>query len=192
MPSIILASTSPFRAELLRRLQVPFESAAPNCDETPRPGETHRELVLRLAEAKARSLASAHPDSLIIGSDQVAELDGAILGKPGTDDKARRQLAACSGRTVRFHTGLCLLDTGPDIAQVDEVVFDVVFRELSEAQIAAYVEKEQPLNCAGSFKSEGLGITLFSALRGDDPNALIGLPLIRLCDMLAERGLTLP
>ncbi|MDO6461174.1 Maf family protein [Granulosicoccaceae sp. 1_MG-2023] len=192
LPELILASTSPFRAALLERLQAPFRSAAPDCDETPVPGESHSELVQRLAEGKARSLAAAYPDSLIIGSDQVAELDGAILGKPGTADNAQRQLAACSGRTVRFHTGLCLLDTRDNSAQVDEVIFDVVFRPLTEAQIQAYVEKEQPLNCAGSFKSEGLGITLFSALRGDDPNALIGLPLIRLCDMLRERGLSLP
>ena len=192
MRQIILASTSPFRAELLQRLGLPFSAVAPGCDETPVPGETHHDLVIRLAEAKARSLAEQFPDCLIIGSDQVAELDGEILGKPGSAANARKQLSACSSRQVRFHTGLCLLDTRDDTVQVDKVFFEVVFRPLSEQQIASYVEKEQPLNCAGSFKSEGLGITLFSALRGDDPSALIGLPLIRLCDMLAARGLTLP
>lgn len=192
MRQIILASTSPFRAELLQRLGVPFSPAAPDCEETPLPGETHHNLVTRLAEAKARSLAEQHPDCLIIGSDQVAELDGAILGKPGSAANARKQLSACAGRRVRFHTGLCLLDTRDGKTQVDEVLFEVVFRPLSEQQIASYVDKEQPLNCAGSFKAEGLGITLFSALRGDDPTALIGLPLIRLCDMLAARGVNLP
>ncbi|MCB1757631.1 MAG: septum formation inhibitor Maf, partial [Gammaproteobacteria bacterium] len=182
MKKIVLASSSPFRADLLKKLGLAFTTARPDCDETPHPGETHRQLVMRLAENKARSIAASHGESLIIGSDQVAELDGEILGKPGAHAPALRQLLNASGRRVVFHTGLCLLDTCNDTCQVDEVLFTVQFRHLSELQIERYLQAEQPWNCAGSFRSEGLGITLFEKLEGDDPNALVGLPLIRLCD----------
>ncbi len=164
----------------------------PDCDETAFPGESHKALVMRLSEAKARSLANRDPNALIIGSDQVADLENEILTKPHTHDVAMEQLKKCSGQTVVFHTGLCLLDTEKNICQVDSVVSAVKFRELTELQIERYLIREQPYHCAGSFKSEGLGITLFEQLIGDDPNALIGLPMIRLCDMFAKVGVSLP
>jgi septum formation protein len=188
MRRIILASTSPFRRELLGRLGLPFEAASPEADESAVPGESPERLVQRLAEAKARAVAAAHADALIIGSDQVAVIDGEILGKPGTHEAAVDQLSRASGRRVTFLTGLCLLDAAEGTCQVDLVPFSVLFRKLTEHQIEAYLRREQPYNCAGSFKSEGLGITLFRRLDGDDPNALIGLPLIRLVDMLATAG----
>ena len=188
MRQIVLASTSPFRRALLERFGLPFEAVAPDADESTRLGESPEQLVLRLAEAKARAVAASHPDALIIGSDQVAVIDEEILGKPGTHEAAARQLRQASGRRVTFLTGLCLLDSAADVAQIDMVPFSVLFRELTDAQIAAYLQREQPYNCAGSFKSEGLGIALFRSLEGDDPNALIGLPLIRLTDMLATAG----
>ena len=189
---LVLASTSPYRRELLGRLGLPFSSARPDADESPLPGEAPEALVARLAELKARSVAAHHPQALVIGSDQVAVLDDAVLGKPGTPERAREQLTRASGRCVRFLTGLCLLDAASDEARVLVETFTVHFRELDAARIARYVDAEQPYDCAGSFKSEGLGITLFTHLEGDDPNSLIGLPLIRLVDLLAERGVALP
>jgi septum formation protein len=187
-PSLVLASTSPFRRELLAKLGLPFSTAAPDVDESPRAGETAEQLVLRLAEAKARAVAERFADALIIGSDQVAGLGGAILGKPGDRERAVAQLSAASGRTVVFRTGLCLLNAATGRAQTRCEPFKVHFRPLTQAQIEAYVDREQPFGCAGSFKSEGLGITLFERLEGDDPNALIGLPLIRLVAMLSAEG----
>lgn len=188
MRPLVLASTSPFRRALLQRLGLPFEIQAPACDETALPGESAQDLVVRLAENKARAVSEAFPRHLIIGSDQVAVLDGEILGKPGDHARATAQLTAASGRTVQFLTGLCLFNSEVDRVQCCCEPFEVAFRPLSAAQIEAYLRVEQPYNCAGSFKSEGLGIALFERLRGDDPNALIGLPLIRLVALLAEEG----
>ncbi len=188
-PPLVLASTSPFRRQLLERLGLPFLSAAPEVDETPRAGETPEALVVRLAERKARAVAARHPGALVIGSDQVAWLDGAVLGKPGGRPQALAQLQRASGRRVSFFTGLCLLDDRTGEAETLCEPFHVQFRALSLPQIEAYLDREQPYNCAGSFKSEGLGIALFERLEGDDPNALIGLPLIRLVGMLGRAGI---
>jgi len=190
-PSLVLASTSPFRRELLQRLGIPFSTAAPDVDESPLPGETPVELVRRLSESKARAVGKTRA-GLVIGSDQVATTGEDILGKPGSHERALEQLQQLAGKSVTFHTGLCLLDTRQGTAQVDAVPFRVEFRQLSTMQIERYLRREQPYNCAGSFKSEALGITLFSRMCGDDPTALIGLPLIRLTDMLAVAGITLP
>ena len=189
---LVLASTSPFRRELLARLQVPFSIGDPEVDERRRPDEPPIDLVQRLAEAKARAVGERHPDTLVIGSDQVACVDGRILGKPGTRENALRQLREASGRCVTFYTGLCLLNTASGRAQVGCEPFRVHFRALDDAQIGRYLDAEQPYNCAGSFKSEGLGISLFERLEGDDPNALVGLPLIRLVAMLAAEGVAIP
>lgn len=186
---LVLGSTSPFRRELLGRLQIPFETAAPDIDETPEPDETPQGMVMRLARLKAEAVAKDHPHALVIGSDQCAVIDGRILGKPGSHEMAVQQLAAASGKSVVFHTGLCLLNAATGRAQVRDVPFSVHFRQLGAAQIESYLQRERPYNCAGSFKSEGLGISLFRAMEGDDPTALIGLPLIALTDMLAEEGL---
>ena len=185
---LLLASTSPFRRELLARLQLPFQVATPRADETPQPGETPPALVTRLAESKARSVALQKRGALVIGSDQVAVLAGEILGKPGNHERAVVQLSRASGKPVVFYTGLCLLDSDSDRRQVDVVVFRVVFRLLTPAQIDHYLRREQPYQCAGSFKSEGLGIALFERLEGEDPSSLIGLPLIRLIRMLEAEG----
>ena len=190
-PSLVLASTSPFRRELLQRLGIPFTTAAPDVDESPLPGETPGALVQRLSESKARAVGRTHT-GLIIGSDQVATTGKDILGKPGDHERAVLQLQQLAGKTVTFHTGLCLLDTTANSAQIDVVPFSVEFRQLSNTQIERYLRREQPYNCAGSFKSEALGITLFRRMSGDDPTALIGLPLIRLTDMIAVAGITLP
>ncbi|WP_039058081.1 nucleoside triphosphate pyrophosphatase [Enterobacter sp. Bisph1] len=184
MSQIILASTSPWRRALLDKLGLPFECAAPQTDETPHPGETPRHLVLRLAQEKAHSLAHLYPQHLIIGSDQVCVLDGEIAGKPHTVENACQQLLKASGNIVTFYTGLALLNTVTGHCQTECEPFDVHFRHLSEQEIENYVRKEHPLSCAGSFKSEGLGITLFERLEGRDPNTLVGLPLIALCQML--------
>lgn len=192
MKSLILGSTSPFRRALLDKLGIPFIAEAPQTDETRLPGEPADALVRRLAEAKARDVAFRHTGALVIGSDQVACIDGTVLGKPGGRDQAIAQLSAASGKAVTFHTGLCLFNSDTGRAQVDVEPFVVRFRPLSRAQIERYVDREQPFNCAGSFKSEGYGITLFAALEGRDPNALIGLPLIRLVEMLAAEGIALP
>lgn len=188
---IILASTSPFRRELLARLNLDFETAAPAVDETRLESEPADTLVRRLSEAKARAIG-ATCRGLIIGSDQVATLGSGILGKPGTHERALGQLRRLSGEVVTFLTGLCLLNSETGRAQLDVVPFRVYFRALDDARIERYLQHEQPYNCAGSFKSEGLGITLFKRLEGDDPTALIGLPLIRLTDMLAREGINLP
>lgn len=188
MMTLVLASTSPYRKTLLERLGLDFETAAPQTDETTLDGETPEALVIRLAEAKARAVAPHYPDALIIGSDQVAVLDGKILGKPGNHEAATQQLRHASGREVSFLTGLCLLNTRTQQAQVRLVPFSVVFRALSESQIQYYLHQEKPYDCAGSFKSEGLGISLFERLQGEDPNALIGLPLIELIRLLAVEG----
>jgi septum formation protein len=188
MTTLVLASTSPFRKLLLERLGLPFETASPDVDETALPNETPEALVARLAEAKARAIATQYPDALIIGSDQVAVLDGMILGKPGDHETASQQLRNASGRQVNFLTGLCLLNTDTQQARVKVVPFSVTFRNLTESQIQHYLNVEKPYNCAGSFKSEGFGISLFECLEGQDPNALIGLPLIELITMLLAEG----
>ncbi len=188
MQPIILGSSSPYRSELLAKLKLPFSTASPNIDESPLMGESPAQLVLRLAENKARKVAESNLSALVIGSDQVAVLDGEILGKPGTAENAVKQLMAASGKTVTFLTGLALYNAANQQMQSIVEPFEVNFRSLSETQIRRYVNLEQPLDCAGSFKSEGLGISLFSELRGSDPNSLIGLPLIRLTDMLAAQG----
>jgi MAF protein len=192
MPDIVLGSTSPFRRALLDKLGVDFTVDAPETDELPIPGESPTALVERLAEAKARDVGRRHPDSLVVGSDQVACIAGEILGKPGHRQAAIEQLSASSGNTVIFYTGLCLLNTASGRSQTIVEPFAVRFRQLSTSQIVNYVDRERPFNCAGSFKSEGLGITLFESLSGRDPNALVGLPLIALVDMLANEGVTLP
>ncbi|NOY66442.1 MAG: septum formation inhibitor Maf [Gammaproteobacteria bacterium] len=181
---LVLGSTSPFRKEILQKLAIPFETAAPDIDESALPGETPQQLVCRLAELKAREVAKKFTQHLIIGSDQVAVINGTIIGKPGTHEKAVQQLTESSGQTVHFFTGLCLYNSQNDTLQCEAVPFDVVFRNLQANEIENYLLKETPYNCAGSFKSEGLGITLFESLQGDDPNTLIGLPLIRLVAML--------
>ena len=186
---LVLASTSPFRRAILEKLGLPFETRAPKTDETRLADETPEQLVRRLSESKARAVAGDFPDALIIGSDQVAVIDDEILGKPGTHENAVAQLQRASGRTVCFFTGLCLLNAASGNCQLEVVPFDVVFRKLSEAQIENYLQKEKPYNCAGSFKSEALGIALFEKLRGDDPNTLMGLPLIRLVRMLEKENL---
>lgn len=191
-PQIVLASTSPFRRELLSRLAIPFEIVSPEVDESPLPGETPEAMVQRLSEAKARAGATQFPRALVIGSDQVAVVDGEVLGKPGDHERARAQLQKLSGRTVSFLTGLCLYNAASDMAETRLVPFRVRFRTLDEARIERYLHREQPYNCAGSFKSEGLGITLFKAMEGDDPTSLIGLPLITLTSLLAKAGVVLP
>lgn len=188
-PSILLASTSPFRQTLLSKLGLPFITAAPEVDESPRPGESAEALVTRLAVAKAQALAGSHPDHWIIGSDQVCVLEGAITGKPHTAENARAQLRAASGKAITFYTGVALFHPASGrLLQCCEP-FVVHFRTLTDAEIAGYVEKEQPLQCAGSFKSEGLGICLFDRLEGRDPNTLVGLPLIALSAMLQQAGI---
>jgi MAF protein len=192
MPPIVLGSTSPFRRSLLEKLQLPFTVDAPRVDESRRPDESADALVLRLAEAKARDVASRHPDALIIGSDQAACVGETIQGKPGNRDNAIAQLMLASGHSVVFHTGLCLLNGTSGRVQTAVEHFRVRFRALDRGQIDRYVDREKPFNCAGSFKSEGFGITLFAGLEGRDPNSLVGLPLIRLVEMLAEEGIFLP
>ncbi|EHN8831298.1 nucleoside triphosphate pyrophosphatase [Enterobacter hormaechei] len=184
MPNLVLASTSPYRRMLLEKLGIPFECAAPDVDETPQPGESPRHLVTRLAKEKAQSLAVRYPAHLIIGSDQVCVLDGEITGKPHTEENACQQLLRAQGSIVTFYTGLALYNSASGHLQTECEPFDVHFRHLSEQEILNYVRRERPLNCAGSFKSEGLGIALFDKLDGRDPNTLVGLPLIALCQML--------
>lgn len=189
---LVLASTSPYRRELLGRLGLPFVVANPDTDETALPGETPTATALRLSEAKARAVAKQHPGALIIGSDQVAEMDGRIFGKPGTHDKAVEQLRMLSGKTVNFFTGLCVLDAATGQAELCGVPTLVGFRELSDPEIENYLRREPAYNCAGSAKSEGLGIALLTRIHGDDPNALVGLPLIALCDLLRRHGMNVP
>ena len=188
---VVLASTSPYRKELLQRTGIDFKTIAPDVDESSLPGETPENLVKRLAEAKARVIGKTC-QALIIGSDQVAASGDEILGKPGTHENAVAQLRKLSGKLVTFQTGLCLLNSTSNEMQVDNIPFRVQFRKLDEQQIERYLRADQPYNCAGSFKSEGLGITLFERMDGDDPTALIGLPLIRLTSMLMQAGVVLP
>lgn len=186
--TIVLASTSKYRSQLLSTLQIPFKTIAPEVDETPLDGEDARQTSLRLAEMKARAVAPRFPGALIIGSDQVALLNGAQLGKPMTHENATAQLRAMRGNTVIFHTALSLLDTQTGHAESEVVETRVKFRHLSDQQIERYLHKEQPYHCAGSAKSEGLGIALIEQIEGSDPNALIGLPLISLVNMLQKQG----
>ncbi|MCM2338362.1 MAG: Maf family nucleotide pyrophosphatase [Lysobacter sp.] len=191
MTPLILASTSVYRRDLLARLRLPFDTARPETDETPLPGETPTDVALRLSEAKARAVASTHPGTCVIGSDQVAELDGRALGKPGGREAAIAQLASMSGREVRFRTGLCLVrPEGGAHALLDTTT--VRFRRLTGDEIQRYVDAEQPYDCAGSFKSEGLGIGLFDAIESSDPTALIGLPMIATARLLREAGYQVP
>lgn len=194
LPRIVLASGSPHRRALLERLQLPFGIESPDVDETPRPGETGSGLAARLALAKARAVAARHPQAelLVIGSDQVAERDGILSGKPGDRAANIEQLRACSGRSLDFHTGLALVETATGIEHVHVEPFRVRFRPLDDALIEAYVDAEQPFDAAGGFHCEGLGIVLFEALEGRDPNSLVGLPLIALVDALAGFGIRLP
>ena len=191
-PRLILASTSRYRRELLGRLNLPFDVASPDVDETPRPGETPHALANRLAVAKAHDVASRQSgDVWALGSDQVADLDGLPLGKPGGRDAAIAQLRAMSGRVVRFHTAICLAHAdGRAFAECDLTAVHV--RVLADGEIERYVDAEQPFDCAGSFKSEGLGITLFDAIDNRDPSALVGLPLIATCRLLRRAGFVLP
>lgn len=188
---LVLASTSIYRSELLKRLQLPFETAAPDVDETALPDETARATSLRLAQQKARAVASRYPDALIIGSDQVALLEGEQLGKPLTHDNAVKQLRAMRGKTTCFYTALALLNSKTGHMQTEVAENHVTLRDLSDAEIEGYLLKEQPYHCAGSAKSEGLGIALMSKMTGDDPNALIGLPLILLIEMLRRENVRL-
>jgi len=189
MQALILGSSSPFRAEILGKLNLPFSTASPDIDETPYEGEPAIALVERLSRQKAMAIAESHPDALIISSDQVAVIRNQILGKPGDHQTARQQLAMSSGKTVRFLTGLALYNAQDGKMQSLVAPFDVTFRMLNEDDIEHYLLTEQPYNCAGSFKSEGLGICLFERLNGDDPNTLIGLPLIQLTKLLKNVGI---
>ncbi len=188
---LVLASTSIYRSELLKRLQLPFETAAPNVDETPLPGEPARATSMRLAQEKARAVAASYPNALIIGSDQVALLEDEQLGKPLTHDNAVKQLRAMRGKTTCFYTALTLLNSKTGNLQTEVAKNYVTLRDLSDAEIEGYLRKEQPYNCAGSAKSEGLGIALMSKMTGDDPNALVGLPLILLTGMLRRENVRL-
>jgi septum formation protein len=185
---IVLASTSKYRRELLARLGLPFEVADPGVDETPLPREAPEATARRLAEAKARAVAERFPQAIVIGSDQVAVLDGLPLGKPGNHSNAVRQLKAMRGKEVVFHTALCLCHAASARTETRVVPYYVRFREYSDAQIERYLEREQPYDCAGSARCEGLGIALIAEMRGPDPNALIGLPLIALAEMLSALG----
>jgi septum formation protein len=188
MLKLILASSSIYRRELLTRLQIPFETVSPEVDETPLTDELPQDTALRLAQVKARKVALMHNDALIIGCDQVATLDNIQLGKPLTHENATKQLRMMRGREVTFHSALCLFNTNMQVMQAAVVPYVVQFRALSDAQIENYLAKEQPYHCAGSAKSEGLGIAIIEKMTGDDPNALIGLPLIKLVDMLNSQG----
>ncbi|MBR9911556.1 MAG: septum formation inhibitor Maf [Gammaproteobacteria bacterium] len=192
MAQIILASSSAYRRQLIEKLGINAESVSPAIDESALPGESPRELVERLSTSKAKALARRFPEHLIIGSDQVAELDGSLITKPGNHSRARQQLLACNGKVVRFHTGLCLYNSASDRQQYRLATTEVKFRQLQEDQVERYLRQEQPYNCAGSFKAEGLGICLFEYLRSNDPSALIGLPLIDLTSLLLNEGIELP
>lgn len=185
---LVLASTSIYRSQLLSTLQLPFQTAAPDVDETPLPGESAEQTSWRLAQAKAQVVAKRFPDALIIGSDQVALLDGQQIGKPLNHDNAVRQLSTMRGKMVTFYTALALLNASSGTMQTDVAITRVSFRDLRDDEIERYLKKEQPYHCAGSAKSEGLGIALISRIEGDDPNALIGLPLILLVSMLEKQG----
>lgn len=187
---LILASSSPYRRELLQRLKLEFSCISPNIDESRQENEPADKLALRLAQEKALVIAQNHPDSIVIGSDQVAEVDGTILGKPGSVAKAIEQLMLSSGKTTTFHTGVCIIGQGKTLAT--SIPYHVDFRAFDQEAATRYIELEQPLDCSGSFKCEGLGISLFKRQYGDDPTSLIGLPLIKTCEYLRELGLQLP
>lgn len=186
---LILGSTSRYRRELLSRLRLPFEVASPEVDETPRSGEPPRDLALRLALAKARAVAMRFPQAVVIGSDQVADLAGQALGKPGDHTRATAQLRSMRGRTVVFQTAVAVVCQQTGFEEVDIAAVEVRFRDLSDAEIEAYLQAEQPYDCAGSAKSEGLGIALLASIQNDDPTALVGLPLIRTCRMIRAAGI---
>jgi septum formation protein len=188
-PALILGSTSRYRRELLERLRMPFTAVAPDVDETPQPGEAPAALALRLAVAKAREVAARHPGAVVIGSDQVADLDGQPVGKPGNHTNAVAQLRAMRGRTVVFQTAVAVVRLDKAYEHVQLAPVTVRFRDLSDAEIEHYLLTEQPYDCAGSAKCETLGIALLDAIESDDPTALVGLPLIRTCAMLREAGL---
>jgi septum formation protein len=189
---LVLGSTSPYRRELLERLRIPFTVAAPEVDETPFPGETPAALARRLAMAKARAVSLLHPDAWVIGSDQVADLAGEPLGKPGDHARAVRQLQRMRGQVVVFQTAVAVACAATGFAQADSAAVRVAFRDLTDDEIERYLRAETPYDCAGSAKSEGLGITLLDAIDSDDPTALIGLPLIRTCRLLRAAGVELP
>ena len=186
---LILGSTSRYRRELLERLRLPFEVQKPEVDETPEPGEAPAALAVRLALAKARAVAERFPQAVVIGSDQVADLDGQPIGKPGTHERACEQLRLMSGRTVVFQTAIAVVCADSGFAAQALAPVRVQFRSLSEAEIETYLRAEEPYDCAGSAKSEGLGISLLAAIESDDPTALIGLPLIRTCELLRQAGI---
>lgn len=190
--TVVLGSTSAYRRGLLQRLRIPFETASPQVAEDRLPGETPRALAQRLAQAKAADVATRYPDALVIGSDQSAGVGERVLGKPGNHERAAEQLAALSGQSVVFHTGICLIDTANGREWLDVVPYTVHVRELDAAEIERYLRLDQPYDCSGSFKSEGLGASLFHRMEGDDPTALIGLPLIRLSAWLREAGVPMP
>ena len=192
MRPLILGSSSPYRRELLERLHLDFTVDAPEIDETPRSGEIASDYVRRLAHEKAEEVGARHPDALVISSDQCAELNGQLLGKPGAHDAALAQLRQLSGQDATFLTGLCLLDTGNSTCRYFESRHTVYYKELDEEEIEHYLESEQPYNCTASFKSEGLGISLVHHISGDDPTALIGLPMIQLIELLRGVGLEIP
>ncbi len=189
-PQIVLASTSKYRRELFARLGLPFEVASPGVDEIALPHEAPQDTARRLAEAKARAVAARFPQAMVIGSDQVAVLEGTTLGKPGNHANAVRQLKSMRAKEVVFHTALCLCNAASGQAETRLVPYYVRFRDYSDAQIEHYLQREQPYDCAGSARCEGLGIALIAQMRGDDPNALIGLPLIALTEMLAAQGVS--
>ena len=190
---LVLGSASRYRRELLARLTPHFRVVSPDVDETPLANETPAALAVRLAKSKAAAVADRCAGAIVIGSDQVADLDGLALGKPGSVDNAIRQLSACSGRDVIFHTAICLIDARSQRMSAFEALDTtrVKFRKLDDAEIARYIEREKPLDCAGSFKSEGVGITLFEKIESIDPTALIGLPMIALCDLFRRAGIAL-
>jgi septum formation protein len=188
---VVLGSTSVYRRELMARLRIAFDVAAPEVDETPHPGETPADLARRLALAKARAVAALHPQAAVIGSDQVADLDGEPLGKPGTHERAVRQLQRMRGRLVTFQTAVAVVCRDIGFEELDLAPVRVRFRDLSDAEIEAYLRAETPYDCAGSARSEGLGIALLEAIDSDDPTALVGLPLIRTCRMLRAAGVRL-
>lgn len=189
MRTLVLASQSPYRAAQLKQLRLPFTTFKPNIDELPQPNESPTELVQRLAREKAATALSAFPNAIVIGSDQVAVFEGEIIGKPGNYDNAFAQLNRFSGKTIEFLTGVCVLDTATGVFDIRVAPFSVSFRVLSSSQIHNYLKLDQPYDCAGSFKAESLGVALFTKMTGDDINALIGLPLIELVDMLHNAGI---
>ncbi len=188
---LILGSSSRYRRELLERLHVAFTVITPDLDETARPQESPVALASRLALEKANAVARRNPDSVVIGSDQVADLDGAALGKPGTHERALQQLRQMRGRTVLFHTAVAVVCHASGFCGTDLATVEVQFRVLSDAEIETYLQREQPYDCAGSARSEGLGIALLDSIRNDDPTALVGLPLIRTCRLLRAAGIPL-